>query len=344
MRLFRCQACDQVLYFENTRCERCGHALGFLPEIAQLSALETAGEVWQPLVRPDRQYLSCANAAHVACNWLVPTGSDSGFCVACRHNRMVPDLTMPDNVASWRRWQDSIHRLIYTLRRLGLPVRNRLEDPNHGLAFDVLADEATHPDASVRAALVLGLARASGLGGMAGGQMFDLAAEASPNPHTVAQIDRLQAMKTGALLRFAVEAGAIVAGATPEQTRRLVVYGKALGAAFQVADDILDAESDEETLGKKAGKDAAHKALIEGGIAALDKAAGSAGYLGLGWEEERVKLLRKIETTPFFQTVRSGLVVSLYNQPEVWPIFGYEGESYSKGGYIERGFNDIDWL
>ena len=140
MRLFRCQACDQVLYFENTRCERCGHALGFLPEIAQLSALETAGEVWQPLVRPDRQYLSCANAAHVACNWLVPTGSDSGFCVACRHNRMVPDLTMPDNVASWRRWQDSIHRLIYTLRRLGLPVRNRLEDPNHGLAFDVLAD------------------------------------------------------------------------------------------------------------------------------------------------------------------------------------------------------------
>ena len=124
------------------------------------------------------------------------------------------------------------------------------------LAFDVMADEATHPDASVRAALVLGLARASGLGGMAGGQMFDLAAEASPNPHTVAEIDRLQAMKTGALLRFAVEAGAIVAGASLEQTRQLVTYGKALGAAFQVADDILDAESDEETLGKKAGKDA----------------------------------------------------------------------------------------
>jgi len=94
----------------------------------------------------------------------------------------------------------------------------------------------------------------------------------------------------------------------------------------------------------KAGKDAAHKALIEGGIAALDKAAGGKGYLALGWEDERVKLLRKIEGTPFFQTVRSGLVVSLYNQQEVWPIFGYEGESYSKGGYIERGFNDIDWL
>jgi len=124
------------------------------------------------------------------------------------------------------------------------------------LAFDVMADEATHPDASVRAALVLGLARASGLGGMAGGQMYDLAAEASPNPHTVEEIARLQAMKTGALLRFAVEAGAIVAGATLEQTAQLVAYGKALGAAFQVADDILDAESDEASLGKAVGKDA----------------------------------------------------------------------------------------
>ncbi len=124
------------------------------------------------------------------------------------------------------------------------------------LAFDVMADEATHPDAQVRAALVLGLARASGLGGMAGGQMFDLAAEASTVPHTVEEIIRLQAMKTGALLRFAVEAGAIVAGATREQTAQLVAYGEALGAAFQVADDILDAESSEEELGKKVGKDA----------------------------------------------------------------------------------------
>jgi farnesyl diphosphate synthase len=124
------------------------------------------------------------------------------------------------------------------------------------LAFDVMADEATHPDAQVRASLVLGLARASGLGGMAGGQMFDLAAEASPHPHTVEEIARLQAMKTGALLRFAVEAGAMVAGAAPAQTAQLVDYGKALGAAFQVADDILDAESNEEALGKKAGKDA----------------------------------------------------------------------------------------
>ena len=68
------------------------------------------------------------------------------------------------------------------------------------------------------------------------------------------------------------------------------------------------------------------------------------GYAGLGWEEERVDMLQQIEATPFFQTVRGGLVIGLYNQKEVWPIFGYEGESASKGGYIDRGFNDIDWL
>ncbi len=94
----------------------------------------------------------------------------------------------------------------------------------------------------------------------------------------------------------------------------------------------------------KAGKDPAHRQLVETGLADLDKASGAGGYLGLGWESERVAVLRSIEETPFFQAVRSDLVVSLYNQQDVWPIFSYEGESYSKGGYIERGFDDIDWL
>jgi hypothetical protein len=95
---------------------------------------------------------------------------------------------------------------------------------------------------------------------------------------------------------------------------------------------------------EKAGKDAAYKSMIEDGVADLDKKSGDGGYRGLGWEEQRVAVLKQIETTPFFQTVRGGLVVGLYNQKEVWPIFGYEGESYSKGGYIARGFGDIDWL
>jgi len=94
----------------------------------------------------------------------------------------------------------------------------------------------------------------------------------------------------------------------------------------------------------KAAEDAAHKSLIEDGVADLDKRAGSLGYRGLGWEDERVAILRDIQDGNFFQTVRGDLVVSLYNQKEVWPFFGYEGESFSKGGYIERGFDDIEWL
>ena len=89
------------------------------------------------------------------------------------------------------------------------------------------------------------------------------------------------------------------------------------------------------------------KALVDEGVAALDaaaQAAGHADYASVGWEEDRVKILQGMEDTPFFQTVRGGLVTGLYNQKEVWPIFGYEGESFSKGGYIERGFDDIDWL
>ncbi len=123
-------------------------------------------------------------------------------------------------------------------------------------AFDVMAGAETHADPAVRADLVLGLARASGLGGMAGGQALDLEAERSTAPHTTETVLQLQAMKTGALLLYAVEAGAILGGASGTQRAALVRYGRALGAAFQVADDILDAESDAETLGKAAGKDA----------------------------------------------------------------------------------------
>jgi farnesyl diphosphate synthase len=124
------------------------------------------------------------------------------------------------------------------------------------LAFEIVADPTTHPEADVRAELCLGLARASGLGGMAGGQMFDIAAESASVPLSPAEIGRLQAMKTGALLKFSVEAGAIVARAPPRRRAAFAAFGEALGAAFQIADDILDAEGATEDLGKRAGKDA----------------------------------------------------------------------------------------
>jgi len=96
-----------------------------------------------------------------------------------------------------------------------------------------------------------------------------------------------------------------------------------------------------------AAEDAAKKQMIEGGVAVLDGlavAAGNASYVATGWEADRIALLQQIQNGPFFQAVRGGLVVGLYNQKEVWPIFGYEGESFSKGGYINRGFDDIAWL
>jgi hypothetical protein len=95
---------------------------------------------------------------------------------------------------------------------------------------------------------------------------------------------------------------------------------------------------------EKSAKDEAAKKMLEDGIADLDAKAGAGGYRNLGWEEQRVAVLKQIEETPFFQTIRGGLVTGLYNQKDVWPMFGYEGESYSKGGYIERGFADIEWL
>ncbi|TXM76632.1 polyprenyl synthetase family protein [Methylobacterium sp. WL69] len=125
------------------------------------------------------------------------------------------------------------------------------------LAFEVLADSAWQPDPAIRADLVLGLAKASGLGGMVGGQLLDLGAEGRFGPVSLTVDDtlQLQAMKTGAILAFSVEAGAIVGGATPDQRRALLRYGHALGQAFQIADDILDREASAEAMGKATGKD-----------------------------------------------------------------------------------------
>jgi farnesyl diphosphate synthase len=128
------------------------------------------------------------------------------------------------------------------------------------LAFDVMARAEVHADAAVRTALVLELARASGLGGMAGGQMLDLAAEgrfASKRALSENEIITLQAMKTGALIRFACNAGAILGKADAAARASIARYGSAIGQAFQIADDLLDVEGDAKTLGKAAGKDAA---------------------------------------------------------------------------------------
>jgi farnesyl diphosphate synthase len=129
-------------------------------------------------------------------------------------------------------------------------------------AFDILARPETHPDPGVRIELVMALARGAGLGGMVGGQMLDLAAEGRfgdgrPLKLDEAEVKTLQAMKTGALLRFACVAGGILGQAKAREREALERYGSAVGQAFQIADDLLDHEGDTATLGKAAGKDAA---------------------------------------------------------------------------------------
>lgn len=128
-------------------------------------------------------------------------------------------------------------------------------------AFDILSRPQTHSDAAVRIELVSALARSAGLGGMVGGQMLDLAAEGRFAGATIKRLGEnevrtLQAMKTGALLRFACEAGGMLGSATPLQRRALERYGSAVGRAFQIADDLLDLEGDPALVGKQTGKDA----------------------------------------------------------------------------------------
>jgi len=129
------------------------------------------------------------------------------------------------------------------------------------LAFDVIADQRTHPDGETRAAIILQLARSLGLGGMVGGQMLDLTAEGrfsgddTPDRLGEAEIRRMQAMKTGALLAGSVLIGARLGQADATRMLALERYGKALGAAFQAADDILDVEASPEQMGKATAKD-----------------------------------------------------------------------------------------
>lgn len=122
-------------------------------------------------------------------------------------------------------------------------------------AFEVLAEPATHAGAQVRIDLVLALARASGAAGMVGGQMIDM--EGEGRSLSLAEVSHLHALKTGCLIRYAAEAGAILGGATADQRARIVSYGRDIGAAFQIADDVLDATASAEELGKTAGKDLA---------------------------------------------------------------------------------------
>jgi farnesyl diphosphate synthase len=168
-------------------------------------------------------------------------------CVHC-YSLIHDDLPAMDD-DDLRRGQPTVHKAF------GEASAILAGDALLTLAFDILADDATLLAPERRIALVLALARAAGAGGMAGGQMLDLDAER--NRPGEAGIIMLQAMKTGALIRFACEAGPILAGAPAADRERLAEFGSAIGLAFQLADDLLDVTADAGQMGKATRKDAA---------------------------------------------------------------------------------------
>ena len=197
------------------------------------------------------------------------TAVETAVAVECVHcySLIHDDLPAMDN-DDLRRGRPTVHRAFdeWTAILAG--------DALLTLAFEVLSGPAARADPAIRAELVAGLARASGGAGMAGGQCLDLEAEklGSPAQPSASHVQRLQAMKTGALLRFSCEAGAILGGASAEQRRALASYGACIGLAFQIADDLLDLEGDAAAVGKAVGKDAAKATLHSASDAETAKA------------------------------------------------------------------------
>jgi hypothetical protein len=152
MKLFTCQHCSSAVHFDNTVCVNCKHRLGYLPNLFDMSALESSGRAWRALADTRQSYFLCANAQFDACNWLLPADSTSQLCAACRHNRKIPDLANPANIARWQKLELAKRYLFYSLMRWNLPMPDRTEDSKEGLAFDFLSDQSL-PDGSVKRVL-----------------------------------------------------------------------------------------------------------------------------------------------------------------------------------------------
>jgi hypothetical protein len=140
MKLFSCQNCFNLLYFENSLCGKCGFTVGYLPGLEVLSAVAPDGGAWIALADPHQRYRFCANWEKLACNWMVRTEEASTFCTACQHNRTIPDVTDPIRHGQWVRMETAKRRLFYSLLRLRLPLPLPGSGDQQPLAFDFLDD------------------------------------------------------------------------------------------------------------------------------------------------------------------------------------------------------------
>jgi hypothetical protein len=146
MNVFHCDHCDALVFFENVQCVSCGHALAFLPDVGAIGSLQpTDNGQWlapaiQERAEPNgRRYRLCDNyTQHNVCNWAIEAGDEHTLCRSCRLTTVIPDLTEEQRL-NWAKLETAKRRLVYTLMQLRLPLRTKVEDPEHGLAFEFKA-------------------------------------------------------------------------------------------------------------------------------------------------------------------------------------------------------------
>jgi hypothetical protein len=135
MKVFHCDHCSALVFFENVSCVSCGHALAYFPDAQKVGSLDRA-----------TGYRPCANySEHGVCNWAVPAEDANALCRSCRLTRVIPDLGVPGNKAAWFRLEAAKRRLVYSLLYLGVPLEGKIEQPQRGLAFEFLADPPGAP-------------------------------------------------------------------------------------------------------------------------------------------------------------------------------------------------------
>jgi hypothetical protein len=150
VKIFHCDHCDQLVFFENVRCLSCAHALAYAPDVDDVLSLEPADEesLWRSARAGvvGRTYRLCANYDREnVCNWAIPADDPETLCASCRLTRVIPDLTRPGHKEAWYRLEVAKRRLLYSLLRLRLPVASKTADPDRGVAFELLADTEEKP-------------------------------------------------------------------------------------------------------------------------------------------------------------------------------------------------------
>jgi hypothetical protein len=144
VKAFHCDGCGSLVFFENVKCITCGHVLGFLPASGEVSALEpNKSGAWRALAhgQNDQLYYFCKNGQqHEVCNWMIAANDPNSFCISCRLNTLIPNLSLPGNMDRWRKLEMAKRRILYTIMRLGLPTEAALEEHRPALRFNFIGD------------------------------------------------------------------------------------------------------------------------------------------------------------------------------------------------------------